>query len=280
MTIRSVRIATTHHVSGHQSVTLDDLKQHLDTIDHAILPVYSVHDPRIPPIGRVISGSITGLEDGEFALDVNVELFSEDFIPKSGTSGDKRVAILHKPREKFGIWCTTIPTTPEKTGYLQEICTLLGTRISYRSSNGILQEELPIMVIGIGMLPFGYIADTISRRLDRDQVHGLKEKITQLFSKTDENLPESLLIFDLDVVDKQKRSLVIEVIMTNPQGKDIESFFSGGLGELDRILPPYYLSRLRPKKIVMNYCNDRFSVLYAIQEKGIPMIPRSVIIHG
>lgn len=280
MTLRSVRIATTHHVSGHQSVSLDDLKQHLDTIDHAIVPVYSVHDPRIPPIGRVISGSITGLEDGEFALDVNVELFGEDFIPKIGNSGDKRVAILHKPRENFGIWCNTIPSTPEKTGYVQEICNILGTWVSYRISNVLLQEELPIMVIGIGMLPFGYIAATISRRLGHEQIHGLKENITRLFSTTEENQPESLLIFDLDVVDKQKRSLVIEVIMTNPPEKDIESLFSGGLGELDRILPPYYLSRLRPKKIVMNYSNDRFSVLYAIQEKGIPMIPRSVISMG
>jgi hypothetical protein len=280
MTRRSVRIATTHTISGHQDVTLEDLERHLDTIDHMIIPVYSVHDPRVPPIGRVVSGIIVGLEDGEYALDVDVELFDPDFIPKSGTFEGKRVAVVNRPPGKFWISCNTISTTPERTGHLHEISNLLGTRVSYRNSTEMLPEELPIMIIGIGMLPFGYIAQTISRRLGFEKVHQLKDKITPLFTTQGENLTDSLLIFDLDVIDKQERSLLIEVIMTNPGEKDIESLFSGGFGELDRILPPYYLSRLHPEKIVMNYSEGRFRVLYAIQKQGIPMIPRSVIFHG
>ncbi|MEI6293032.1 MAG: hypothetical protein WCP36_05085 [Methanomicrobiales archaeon] len=277
MTRQSVRIATTHQVSDHQCVTLDDLKQHLDTIDHVIIPVYSVHDPRQPPIGRVISGVIVGLDDGEYALDVNVELFGPDFIPKSGTSEDKRVVMVNRPPGKFGIWCNTRSSAPEKAEIIQEISNILGTPVSYRSSEEILKEELPILIIGIGMLPFGYLAGTFSRRLDGEKVHQLEEKVTLLFTAPGTNLPDSLLIVDLDVTDKQKRSMVIEVIMTNPPGNDIRSFFSGGLGELDRILPPYFLSRLHPKKIVMNYRDGKFRVLYAIQKQGIPMIPRSVI---
>jgi len=101
-----------------------------------------------------------------------------------------------------------------------------------------------------------------------------------MYTTPGEDQPDSLLIFDLDVPDRQQRSLLIEVVLTNPSGNDIESFFSGGFDELDRILPPFYLSRLHPKKIVMNYRDGRFRVLYAIQEQGIPMIPRSDSIHG
>ena len=277
MTRRSVRIATTHTISDAQDVTLEDLKQHLDTIDQVIIPVYSVHDPRLPPIGRVVSGVIVGLEDGEYALDVDVELFDPDFIPKSGTSEDKRAAVVNRPPGKFWISSNMISTTPERSGNLREIGNILGTRVSYRSSTGMFTEELPITIIGIGRLPFGYIAHTISRRLGFEKVHQLKDKIIPLFMTPGENLPDSLLIFDLDVIDKQERSLLIEVIMTNPEENDIESFFSGGFGELDRILPPYYLSRLHPEKIVMNYSEGRFRVLFAIQKQGIPMIPRSVI---
>ena len=279
MTRQSVRIATTHAFPDHRGITLDDLKRHLNTIDQAIIPVYSVHDPRQPPIGRVVSGLIVGLEDGEYALDVNVELFDPSFVPESGTSIDKKVAIVNKPDGKFGIWCDMTSMAPEKAGLLLEISKILGTRISSGSSTGILQEELPILVIGIGMLPFGYIADTISRWLGLEKITPLTGKLTRMFTASREDQPDSLLIFDLDVTDKQKRSLVIEVIMTNPSEKDIESFFTWGIGELDRILPPFYLSRLHPKKIVMNYNDGSFKVLYAIQEQGIPMIPRSHTVH-
>jgi hypothetical protein len=279
MTRRSVRIATTHVFPDHQAVTLDDLKQHLETVDHMIIPVYSVHDPRQPPIGRVVSGVIVGLDDGEYALDVNVELFDPDFVPMPGASKDKRVAMVNKPHGKFGIWCDMSSTTPEKTEILRGISKILETRISSRSGTGILPEDLSIIIIGIVMLPFGYIADTFSRRLSWEKIHLLTGKLILMYSTPVENPPDSLLIFDLDVTDRQQRSLLIEVIMTNPSGSDIETFFSGGLGELDRILPPFYLSRLHPKKIVMNYSDGRFRVLYAIQEQGIPMIPRSDSFH-
>lgn len=280
MTLRSIRIATTHAVPGDQVITPDDLKQHLAMIDQVIIPVFSVHDPRQPPIGRVVSGVIRGLEDGEYALDVSVELFGPDFIPKSGRSDDKRVVIINRPQGKFGIWCNVISATPEETGLLREISEILGTPVSYRSSTGLFQEELPILIIGIGALPFGYIADTVSRRLGLEKIRWLTAKLTRIYATPGENRPESLLIFDLDVTDRQQHSLLIEVILTNPSGKDIEFFFSGGLGELDRILPPFYLSRLHPKKIVMNFSDGRFRVLYAIQEQGIPLIPRSHSFHG
>jgi len=280
MTRRCIRIATTYIVPDHQAVTIDDMKRHLRTIDHVIVPVYSVHDPRLPPIGRVVSGVIVELNDGEYALDVNVELFDSEFIPDCGISLDKRVVMLNKPLGKYGIWCNLTLMTPEKICLLREISEILKTPVSSGSSTGIYQEELFMVIIGIRALRFGYIADTFSRWLDCEKVQQLTRIFTRLYRDPGDKQSDSLLIFDLDVTDRQKRALLIEVIMTNPSGKAIESFFTVGLGELDRILPPFYLSRLHPKKIVINYSDCRFRVLYAIQDQGIPMIPRSVSLHG
>jgi hypothetical protein len=280
MSRRCVRIATTHVVPDQRAMTLEDLKLHLDTIDHVIIPVYSVHDPRQPPIGRVVSGAIVGLEDGEYALDVNVELFDPDFIPPPGAAMDKKVTIVNRSQGMFGIWCDMFTITPEKAVILKEISEILKTPVSSRSGAGIMQDDLPILIIGIGRLPFGYIADTFSRRLGGGNIHLLTKNLTRLYTSPREIPDDSLLIFDLDVTDRQQRSLLIEVIMTNPCVKDIVTFFSEGLRELDRILPPFYLSRLRPRKIVISYSDGRFRVLYAIQEQGIPMIPRSDSFHG
>lgn len=280
MSRRSVRIATTHVVPDHPAMALEDLKQHLDTIDHVIIPVYSVHDPRQPPIGRVVSGVIVGLEDGEYALDVDVELFDPGFIPPPGAAMDKKVTIVNRSQGMFGIWYDMFTITPEKAVILQEISEILETPVSSRSGDGILQDDLPILIIGIGMLPFGYIADNFYRRLGSEQIHLLTENLTRMYASPGKDPEDSLLIFDLDVTDRQQRSLLIEVIMTNPCMKDIKTFFSEGFRELDRILPPFYLSRLQPRKIVINYSDGRFRVLYAIQEQGIPMIPRSDSFHG
>lgn len=280
MSRRSVRIATTHVVPDHQATALEDMKRHLDTIDHVIIPVYSVLDPRQPPIGRVVSGAIVGLEEGEYALDVNVELFDPDFIPPPKAAMDKKVTIVNRPQGMFGIWCDMFTITPEKAVILQEISEIIETPVSSRSGTGIMQDDLSILIIGIGRLPFGYIADTFSRRLSVEKIHLLTKNLTQLYTSPRAVPADSLLIFDLDVTDRQQMSLLIEVIMTNPCVKDIKTFFSEGLSELDRILPPFYLSRLQPRKIVMNYNNGRFNVLYAIQDQGIPMIPRSESFHG
>ncbi len=280
MTRRSICIATTHTLPDYPATTLDDLKQHLATIDHMIIPVYAVCDPRQPPIGRVISGVIAGLEDGESALWVNVELFGPDFVPAVGNSGDKRKAMVSRPDGKFMVWCDMSSLTPEKTELLREICEILETPISSGNVAGPLEEEPSIITIGIGGLPFGYIADTFSRRLTHEKVFQLTEKFGRIYSSPGEGRKDTLLIFDLDVADRQRRSLLIEVILTNPSELTVRSFFSGGLKELDRILPPFYLSRMRPKKIVMDYREGRFTVVYALQEQGIPMIPRSDSFHG
>ncbi len=278
MTRRSVRISTTHVIPDHPVITYDDLKRHLDMIDHVIVPVYSVPDPRQPPVGRVVSGDIIKLGDGEYALDINVELFDPEFIPNYGPPADKRVALLDRPHGKYGIWCDLISPDSETTGLLNEISEILKTRIYSRDRTGStrISPEFFMVIIGIEELPFGYIADSFSRRLGRKKIRQLAGKLTRIYKIPGNNRPDSLLIFDLDVTDRQQRSLLIEVILTNPSEDDIVSLFFGGLGELDRILPPFYLRRLQPKKIVIQYNNGGFRVLYAIEEHGIPMIPRSV----
>lgn len=275
MTLRSVRIATTHVIPDHPVVTFDDLKRHLDMIDHVIVPVYSVPDPRQPPVGRVVSGNIVKLGDGEYALDVDVELFDPEFLPDYRAPVNKKVALPDRPQGTSGIWCDMISMDPETTGLLLEISEILGTRIFSRSGAGISPEEFFVVIIGVGDISFGYIADSFSRWLDGKKVRRVTEKFTRIYQDPANKRSDSLLIFDLDVTDRQQRVLLIEVILTNPSGDDIESIFFGGFRELDRILPPFYLSRLRPKKIVLHYIDGRFRVLYAIEEHGIPMIPRS-----
>jgi hypothetical protein len=275
MTRRSVRVSTTHGIPDHPVVTLEDLKHQLSLIDHVIVPVYSAPDPRQPPVGRVVSGIIVELGNGEYALDVDVELFDPEFIPDREPSGDKRVALLNRPLGRFGIRCDTISMDPKAMGILMEISDLLDTRLSLWNGTGTSRDGFFTVIIGVGGLSFGYITGSLHRRLGRQKVREIAVKLARVYEIPRNNQPDPLLIFDLDVTDRQQRALLIEVILTNPSREDIESLCTGGLGELDRILPPYYLSRLEPKKIVIHYNEGRFRVLYAVEEHGVPMIPRS-----
>ena len=57
----------------------------VDQVKTAYIPMGIEHDPRIPPLGRVITAEITHLPDGEYALDAKVEVFEEgDVVPLTG----------------------------------------------------------------------------------------------------------------------------------------------------------------------------------------------------
>jgi hypothetical protein len=275
MTFRSVRIATTHAIHGQQPATLENLKHYLDTIDRVIIPVYSDNDIRTPPIGRVTSGRIVDLWGGGYALDLHVELFGPDFIPGRDLNSEKRILPLYTLHELPGIWCETSCLPPEKISLIRDVCTILGAGISSRNAIGTLPDEIPAMTISIGILKFGYIADSCLKLINQEKIHLLTGMLGDLYLDAGSNRNDQLLIFDLFVADMQVRTILVEVIITNPSEKKIESFFGTGLRELDRVLTPYYLSRLHPEKIVIQYCEERFRVIYALQGQGIPMVPRS-----
>src|SRR6266571_15652 len=82
MKIATARFASTHVDKQGEALALEALHDMVQQINSCYLPMGLEHDPRVPPIGRVSSAQVVRLEDGEWAVDGDVEIFEEgDHIP-------------------------------------------------------------------------------------------------------------------------------------------------------------------------------------------------------
>jgi len=274
MTLRKIVIATTCPGKGMAAVTYEDLARNRDLIDHSILPVYEGNDPRSVPIGRVISGELTRRDDGEYALEITVELFGPDISLHSARRSDKKFLISGDPGRSGGLVYPPEFDLPERLGLVRSICSALAVNATRSSGIGSTGVGTSAFTIGLGSVPFGYIRSAIHERFDKDTIRTLRKDIPGLFSPGEGTGSVPLLAINLWVFDQAGRETLVEIIVPRPSAREIRMLIPEGLGDLDRLLPPYYLSRSGPKKIVMSYLGGRYRVLYALEEHGLPLVPR------
>jgi hypothetical protein len=72
-----IRMLTTHIDKHNERITPEALRDFVRLVNQQYTPMGVEHDPRIPPVGRVLSAHIKELEDGEFAVDGIAEIFEQ-----------------------------------------------------------------------------------------------------------------------------------------------------------------------------------------------------------
>src|SRR5258708_6141776 len=71
-------ILTTTHVDSHfEKMSFSALESIVDLINRCHSPFVVEHDPRIPPIGRVLDARIKQLEDGEYGVEATIEMYEQ-----------------------------------------------------------------------------------------------------------------------------------------------------------------------------------------------------------
>ncbi|HEY9152739.1 MAG TPA: hypothetical protein VIN60_07630 [Anaerolineales bacterium] len=73
-----IRMITTHIDKHNERFAPSALDDFVRSINQQYMPMGVEHDPRIPPIGRILSAHIEELEDGEYAVDGIAEMFESD----------------------------------------------------------------------------------------------------------------------------------------------------------------------------------------------------------
>lgn len=68
-------VATTHVDRHRDRIAKEALEGLVDQSRKHLIPVLFNHDPRVPPVGRMIGAEIQSLPDGEFALVATSEIF-------------------------------------------------------------------------------------------------------------------------------------------------------------------------------------------------------------
>jgi hypothetical protein len=259
-----IRMITTHVDKHNESISVDALDDFVRLVNQQYIPVGVEHDPRIPPIGRVLSANIEKLPDGEFAVDGIVEMFQGKEIE---FKDDGREI----PLELAGEVITISPDRSYRhlgdAKLVQEISELVKGKVKQQLKKS--QEPISILIIAATFIAGG-IAQGLLSKIGEDVWDIFKTKLNDLVNSKKRAEKDRLLIFEF-TVDAENNPLCLETILTNPSESDINKFFREGLKQLDEQTNRFFKHRHYLRKVVFEYKNNKLTVAFGLRKDGVPL---------
>lgn len=264
-----LRLATTHLDRHGERFTLGALETMVEQSNRQVIPLGAEHDPRIPPLGRVIITELVELEDGEFAVEGVAEIFDEDFENLTDT-GNREIPVRKYKKGIFKVISDRNFRDEESKKNIEDLKNIL--------NNAQIEEEIkksldPISILTIGgAFILGGIANGFFGELGADAYRALKEKLKDIYNRPIVEGQEKLFTFDTTITSDEK-SVNVEVIITNPTVDDIQKFFDEGIKQLDQVLAHHFVGDNAFKRIVFEYKADGLEIKFAVLKNGVPVRP-------
>ena len=258
----------TSHLDRHGDIlTLDFLKSLVNQINSTVSPLGVEHDPRVAPIGRIVSARLTELNDGHYAVEADAEVFEAgDEIPLRETG---EIPLRPAKVEVLEVSFDRAFLDPESQLAVREIANMFGSRAIREEKKSL--DPLAVLTI-IGAFTLGGIASGFLKKLGEDAYEGLKNHLKSLMSRKKESAEEVLLVFVFRT-DFNGHAIEADVILSNPSQSEIDSFLSIGLTQLDPLLIAVLSHDESIRKAVLSYSEDRLSIAFVVRRDGVPLFP-------
>lgn len=281
MSIIKQRLSTTHLDKDNERFALSALEGMIEELNHSLIPLNIEHDPRIPPIGRVIGAEITKLDDNEYALDGIVELFDQGEQIKEIT--DREIPLREYDESRL--------TVVYDRGFRDADSLYLIDELS-QAIDALKQEEIkkslePVAVIIIGLtFILTQTAAGFFNKLGEDIYEKLKTGLKKLFSKGKRKKTrkkknrkgkgkkkkgDKLLIFEASY-KKGKKQFNTKLIIPNPTQEDIDFVMDKGFDDFEKFIP--YLEKLSEDSItltIFELSNEGWVPKYGLRKDGVPV---------
>jgi len=261
-------IIATSHVDRHNEVMpVETLEAMVEQVNKQYIPMGIEHDPRIPPLGRLVSARVLQLEDGEYGVEGIGEIFEPGDIIE--LQNDGREIILHgKVKENLYLRYDRNYRDREDQVIINELSNLFGSEPKEEIKKSL--DPISILTIG-GAFVLGGIANGFLGKIGSDAYDSVKAKITKLLQKKAKKKEhEPLLIFSF-WVSADGYHLEVEAILTNPTSEDIDSFFKSGLNQLDSLVSLYFDKKIGLRRIITKYENKELNLLFGVRKDAVPM---------
>lgn len=265
---RQKAILTTTHVDRHfQKMSLSALEEIVALIGRHHIPFIVEHDPRIPPIGRIVDACIKQLEDGEYGVEATIETYEwDEEIP---LIDDSREIALHDHRaDKLEIMYDRNFQTLDDQLLIRDLASLFGTEPKEEVKKAL--DPLTVLTI-CGVFLLGGIAKGFLSKLGGAGYELLSDRLKKLMAKKRPGEKEKLLSFQF-IIQHGQYTIETEMILTNPTDNDIERVLANGLQELERVLPRYCNPATGIKKAVFEYSDDTVKFKYGIRKDAAPLM--------
>lgn len=262
---KKIRMITSHVDKHNDKITLEGLEDFVRLTNQQYTPIGVEHDPRIPPIGRVLSAYIVPLEDGEYAADGIAEIFekAEDIEFRD----DGREIPIREFDEQLHISPDNSYQSPDDQQLLEEMRSLVDGDISYQIKKAV--DPISLLIIAASFVAGG-IATGFLGKIGEDAWDHFKKKLNELMSRKRKEDGDRLLEFDFTVRDEDQL-LSLQTILTNPSENDITRFLQTGLKQLDERTPRFFKHTHYLRKVVLEYKDGQLHVVFGLRKDGVPL---------
>jgi len=256
-------LATTHIDQNRYKLTKEALEKANVQIKEYYIPGINDHDPRNPPIGRIESGRVIELDDGEWGLEVELAIFEEGDEKVPYLNGKKLVPEIENP-EKFKVMYDISYDNPEGKELIKKLTLISGEEPSL----GIKRGPDPISIL---IIIFGFVGINIAigflRKLGANAADALQKTLDEYFKGKSDN--DRLIQWSV-TKDVNGNPVEIWIIATNPKKDSIKKFFETGLGNIDDELLEYDIPS-NISRVVFKYEKGKLSQMYSVRADGFPI---------
>ena len=266
--IRAVMATTRVDLHGER-FALAALESMRDHIRSAYLPFIADHDPRCPPVGRVIDADIVRLDDGEHALEASVELFEDGPLPQLDER--RSISVGTPPSTSLQLTIDRTFSLPDFEQPVAAIAKLFGDSPRFEVKKAL--DPIAVLAIGVGAFAGGKFAGAFFSKLGTDAAAALSARLKEVFAH---KRPDQTRLLKFEFYfDHNGETRRADVIMTAPHGADIDQFLSDGLRALDQLLPEYIDQIDGLIRYVFMYSNGRFTYAFGVRRDARPFFPEN-----
>jgi hypothetical protein len=255
-------ILTTHidrHYERHALSALEGLAGQVNT--HYI-PNGIEHDPRFPPVGRLLSAEIIELADGEKGVRAVIELFDESTV-----EGDPRrsVPMRLSDTDAFLVEYDRSVEAHDPDGDVEALARLSGSPAQRMHKKAL--EPLAELILDYGLLALGAIATGFLAKMGADGWNELKARLKERHRK---RRHDELLVTRFGV--EVPAPVEVLVVLSNPTADEIEAFYDHGLERADELVQYVLQRESRIVRIVFHWIDMELRLGYALRDDAIPVL--------
>jgi hypothetical protein len=261
-------ISNTYVDSQGEQQTRECLESLVAGIAEHYVPLTVEHDPRIPPHGRIVSGAVRQLPDGEFEAVATCEIFDDK--NNAGAPDDGRELIAEGyPDQGLEVSYGWPHRSAQDQADIAEIARTLGNPAHYRVKKSL--DPISVIVIG-GSFMLSGLSMGFLNAAGADAWALVKRRLTRLTAKTKDHSGERLLVFTA-VVDTDHGPVQVDTILTNPTLLDIELFLEASTRILDHDVPRLLEANPQVRKLVFESSHGDLGLKYAVRKDCVPLVP-------
>jgi hypothetical protein len=263
---------TTTHIDRHgDRMMLSALESGLAQINQMFVPVGVEHDPRIPPQGRIVRAWSRELDDGEFALDGEFEMFEAGDELPLGPEG-RELPIRRFPTDRMAIeYDMQLRSQPDREE-IDALAALLSVEAEEEVKKSL--DPLAILTLG-GAFALGGIAGGFLSRIGEDVYEVLKARLKTFFERR-HSMPQETLLRLVFVVQHEGRDVEVELVASRPDAQAIDDLLSRYLPTIDDALPALIASGPDLKRFVFEYADGKTVLKFAVRRDAVPIFPKGL----